>query len=195
MSVLKSLIMMSLALALPAMAAEKALDAVNIKSGIASFQTFSGTLDGSSPIYDRIHGTAVDANCGAPMFDSVNDGMAFDIQCVEVIDTNPIEIILDPRLTNISDTVLTLYCDPFDPLAPSLNVVAFDDDDGMATLSALAVPDNIRLVPGLKYWVVVSTYGAGMHGSYTVQLSDNVFPCGGVASEGTTWGGIKGLFR
>jgi hypothetical protein len=34
-----------------------------------------------------------------------------------------------------------------------------------------------------------------MYGNYTVQLSDNVFPCGGVASEGTTWGGIKGLYR
>jgi len=195
MSILKSLIMVSLALALPAMAAEKALDAVNIKLGTTSFQTFSGTLDGSSPVYDRISSTAVDANCGAPAFDSLNDGMAFDIQCIEVMDTNPIEIILDPGLTSISDTVLTLYCDPFDPLAPSLNVVAFDDDDGVATLSALSVPDNIRLVPGLKYWVVVSTYGAGMYGNYTAQLSDNVFPCGGVANESTTWGGIKGLYR
>lgn len=195
MSILKSFIMVSLALALPAMAAEKALDAANIKSGLTSFQTFSGTLDGSSPVYDRIYGTTVDAHCGAPVFDSVNDSMAFDIQCIEVMDANPIEIILDPGLTSISDTVLTLYCDPFDPLAPSLNVVAFDDDDGMATLSALSVPDNIRLVPGLKYWVVVSTYGAGMHGNYTAQLSDNVFPCGGVSSEATTWGDIKGLYR
>jgi hypothetical protein len=195
MSILKSLIMMSLALALPAAAAEKALDAKNIKSGVTSFQTFSGTLDGSSPIYDRIYGTTVDAACGAQVFDSLNDGMAFDIQCVEVMDTNPIAIILSSDLTTISDTALTLYCDPFDPLAPSLNVVAFDDDDGIATLSALSESDDIRLVPGLKYWVVVSTYGAGMYGNYTVQLSDNVFPCGGVASEGTTWGGIKGLYR
>lgn len=192
---LKSLIIMSLALALPAMAAEKALDTVNIKPGLAGFQTFSGTLDGNSPTYDRIYGTTVDANCGAPVFDSLNNGMAFDIQCVEVMDTNPIEIILAPGLTTISDTALTLYCEPFDPLAPALNVVAFDDDDGMATLSALSVSDDIRLVPGQPYWVVVSTYGAGMHGNYAVQLGDNVFPCGGVAIEGANWGDIKGMYR
>lgn len=195
MNILKSLIMMSLALALPAAAAEKTANAVNVKAALTGFQTFSGTLDGSSPIYDRIHGTTADPGCDAPVLDSLNDGMAFDIQCLEVIDTDPIEIILDPAATDITDTVLTLYCDPFDPQAPSLHVVAFDDDDGMATLSALSASDDIRLVPGLKYWLVVSTYGAGMHGSYTVQLSDNVFPCGGVAIKGATWGDLKGMYR
>lgn len=195
MRTLKSLIMMSLALALPAMAGEKGLDTIDIKPKLASFQTFSGVLDGSSPVYDRIYSTSVDGNCGAPTFDSLNDGMAFDIQCIEVTDTNPIEIVLDPALTGITDTVLTLYCDPFDPLAPSQNVVAFDDDDGMGTLSALSTADDIRLVPGREYWVVISTYGAGMVGAYTVQLSDNVFPCGGVAVEGATWGDLKGMYR
>lgn len=195
MRTLKSLILMSLALALPALAQEKSLDAVNIKAGRSSFQTFSGTLDGNSPVYDRIYGTTADADCGAPVFDSLNNGMAFDIQCVEVIDTHPIAIVLDAGLTSLTDTVLTLYCDPFDPTAPSLNVVAFDDDDGTGTLSALSVSDDIRLVPGREYWVVVSTYGAGMLGGYTVQLGDNVFPCGGVAVQGATWGDLKGMYR
>ena len=107
----------------------------------------------------------------------------------------PVEIIVDPTLTTISDTVLTLYCDPFDPMAPALNVVAYDDDDGMGTLSALTASDDIRLVPGREYWVVVSTYGAGMYGSFTVQLSDNAAPCGGVAVDGATWGDLKGMYR
>jgi hypothetical protein len=189
------MILMSLALALPAMAGEKSLDTVDIKSGPSSFQSISGTLDANSPVYDRIHGTVADSDCGAPVFDSVNNGMAFDIQCVEVTDANPIEIVLDSGQTNISDTVLTLYCDPFDPVAPWLNVVAFDDDDGVGTLSALSAADDIRLVPGREYWIVVSTYGAGMHGSFTVQMSDNVFPCGGVAVDGATWGDLKGMYR
>jgi len=74
----KSLILMSLALALPAMAGEKSLDTVDIKAGPAGFQAISGTLDGSSPVHDRIYGTVADSDCGTPVFDSVNNGMAFD---------------------------------------------------------------------------------------------------------------------
>lgn len=195
MQISKMVILASLALALPALAGEKALDAFDIKPRLTSFQVLAGTLDASSPTYDRIHGTAVNAACGAPALDSLNDGMAFDIFCIEVIDGAPVEIVIDPSQTNVADTVLTLYCDPFDPLAPSLNMVAFDDDDGVGTLSALSAADDIRLVPGREYWVVVSTYGAGMYGSFTVQLSDNAFPCGGVAVEGATWGDVKGLYR
>ncbi len=44
MRTLKTLIMMSLALALPAMAGEKGLDTIDIKPKLASFQTFSGVL-------------------------------------------------------------------------------------------------------------------------------------------------------
>ncbi|MBK7769455.1 MAG: hypothetical protein IPI48_02680 [bacterium] len=185
----------TMSLALPALAQEKSLDSVNIKPGKAGFQMLPGTFDASSPTYDRIYGNDVDAACGAPMLDSANNGMAFDIFCIEVTDSAPVEIIVDPTLTTISDTVLTLYCDPFDPMAPALNVVAYDDDDGMGTLSALTASDDIRLVPGREYWVVVSTYGAGMYGSFTVQLSDNAAPCGGVAVDGATWGDLKGMYR
>ena len=181
--------------ALAAPASEKALDPVDVKPRATSFQVLAGALDGSSPTYDRIYGTTVAGNCAAPVSDSMNDGMSFDLFCVEVIDGSAVEIIIDPALTGISDTVLTLYCDPFDPQAPAQNVVAFDDDDGVGTLSAIAASDDVRLVPGREYWVVVSTYGAGMYGGFTVQLGDNVLPCGGVAIEGATWGGVKGLYR
>lgn len=195
---MRALILMSLAslmLALPAAAKEKALDAVDIKPRTTGFQPLAGTFSASSPTYDRIYGGAADAGCGAPAWDSLNDGTPYDIFCVEVTDTGPIEIIVDPAVTNIADTVLTLYCDPFDPLAPAANVVAFDDDDGVGTLSALSVSDDIHLVPGLSYWIVVSTYGAGMHGFFTVQLGDNILPCGGVGIEATSWGGLKGMYR
>lgn len=185
----------TMGLAQPAVAQEKSLDSVDIKPGLAGFQMLPGALNALSPIYDRIYGSDVDVSCGAPAMDSANNGMAFDIFCIEVTDGEPVEIIVDPALTTISDTVLTLYCDPFDPMAPTLNVVAYDDDDGMGTLSALTASDDIRLVPGREYWVVVSTYGAGMYGSFTVHLSDNAAPCGGVAIDGATWGDLKGMYR
>lgn len=184
-----------LAAAGSAAAGEKALDTVNIKAGPASFQVLAGVLDASSPTWDRIHTAAVDANCGAPALDSANDGMPFDIFCIEVSDTEPVQIVLDADLTSLTDTVLTLYCDPFDPAAPDRNVIAFDDDDGVGTRSALTAADDIRLVPGREYWVVVSTYGAGMYGTFRVQLGDNAFPCGGVAVDGATWGDVKGMYR
>lgn len=189
-------VLLSLSVAVPVLAGdEKSGNDLDIKPGTNSFQALIGLLDASSPTYDRIFATGVAADCGLATADSGNDGMALDIFCIEVSDGEPIEIIVDPAQTNIADTVLTLYCDPFDPLLPGQNVIAYDDDDGIGTLSALTSGDGIRLVPGREYWVVVSTYGAGMYGQFRVSLSDNAFPCGGVAVDGATWGDLKGMYR
>jgi len=156
----------------------------------------SGSLTVMSSTYDRIYNLgAVDAQCGAEAIDSENDGMYYDLYCLQVDDTNPIELVLDAGGTNIADTVLTLYCALFDPLNPELNVVAFDDDSGEATLSALTAAHDIRLDPGQEYWLVISTYGADMTGNYLLQKSSNVYDCGAVANDRASWGSIKGMYR
>jgi hypothetical protein len=40
--------------------------------------------------------------CGAEAFDSANDGMCFDIYCLQVDDNNPIDLILDANGTNMT---------------------------------------------------------------------------------------------
>lgn len=179
-----------------AQAFEKKPDLANAAAGKSLVGSVSGTLTTASATYDRIYNSGeVDAECGAPVLDSANNGMYFDVYCLQVDDHNPIELVLDANGTNITDTVLTIYCTTFDPSRPELNVVAFDDDGGQGTLSAFVPADNIRLFEGQEYWLVISTYGARMTGDYVLQKSSNVFDCGIVANEKASWGSIKGMYR
>ena len=179
----------------PALAKENGPDTVNAEPDKSYSVSFAGVLDAGSGVYDRIYTAEMVPECGAPASDSVNDGMAFDMVCIEVSDQQPIAVIVDPATTNIADTVLTIYCDPFDPLHPEENVVAFDDDDGVSTLSAITEDDGLSLAPGQEYWLVISTYGAGMYGDFAIQTSDNVVGCGGLPLENSNWGTVKSLFR
>ncbi len=178
-----------------ALAEEKAPDTRELAAPTAKSLELplSGSLSATSGAYDRIYTTgSVSLECSAETFDSVNDGSYYDLHCLQVDDYQPIELILDG---DVIDTVMTLYCDPFDPLHPEQNVVAFDDDGGVGTLSAIAMDLNLHLQPGQEYWLVVSSYGASMTGDYTVFSSDNVFDCGTVAEVRTNWGTIKGMYR
>jgi hypothetical protein len=179
-----------------AQAYEKKPDFANAVPSKSLGQSVTGTLSASSATYDRIYNAGeVDAQCGAPALDSANNGMYFDVYCLQVDDHNPIELVLDATGTNLTDTVLTLYCTQFDPARPELNVVAFDDDGGQGTLSAFTAADNIRLFEGQEYWLVISSFGARMTGSYVLQKSSNVFDCGIVANQGSSWGSLKGMYR
>jgi hypothetical protein len=179
-----------------ALAVEKKPDLMNVVAKATLTPPVAGSLTTSSGTYDRIYTSGgVDAQCGAEAFDSANDGMYFDIYCLQVDDNNPIDLILDANGTNIADTVLTLYCSPFNPTQPQLNVVAFDDDSGESTLSAITAAQIVRLVEGQEYWLVISSYGANMTGDYVIQKSSNVYDCGVVTNERATWGAIKGMYR
>jgi hypothetical protein len=179
-----------------ALALEKTPDVINVAAKASFSPPVSGSLSEFSGTYDRIYTQGmIDAQCGAEAFDSINDAMYFDVYCLQVDDDQPIELVLDAAGTNIIDTVLTLYCSPFDPLHPDQNVVAFDDDSGETTLSAITLADNLALVEGQEYWLVISTYGANMTGDYLLQKSSNVYDCGAVANEKASWGAVKGMYR
>ncbi len=179
-----------------ALAVEKTPDILDITARASYNPPASGTLDSNSGTYTGVYTVGLaDGQCGAETIDSSNDGVYYDVYCLQVDDSNPIELVLDPVGTDIMDTVLTLYCSPFDPLHPEENVVAYDDDSGEATLSALTADQNIVLQEGQEYWLVISAYGADMVGDYLVQKSSNVYDCGLVANEETSWGSIKGMYR
>ncbi len=192
-----SLICLALILAAStALAVEKQPDIMNVAAKTTLNPPVAGSLTLASGTYDRIYTSgSIDAQCGAEAFDSANDGMYFDVYCLQVDDANPIDLILDANGTNIIDTVLTLYCSPFNPTQPQLNVVAFDDDSGEGTLSAITAAQNVVLEEGQEYWLVVSSYGANMTGDYVIQKSGNVYDCGVVTNEQATWGAIKGMYR
>jgi hypothetical protein len=74
----------------------------------------------------------------------------------------------------LSDTVITLYCDPFDPMDPLHNIVAYDDDGGDGLYSAFFDTDGATMTAGDPYWLVLSTFSAGDTGDYDICLEGNV---------------------
>ena len=181
-----------------AFAAEKEADTQNAVPTRSTLGVISGALDADSPVYDRIFSGAVSLECASEVSDSSQDGMFFDMFCIEVSSSDPIELIVDPAATLLHDTVMTIYCDPFDPAAPEMNVVSFDDDGGEGLLSAFTADDNITLTPGETYYLVLSNFGSGDDddmGAYAINTSDNVSECGTVATESSSWDSLKASYR
>ena len=89
------------------------------------------------------------------------------------------------------DTVIYLYCDPFDAMNPTVNGVYMDDDDGEGLLSAIFPENGVTLTPGNDYWFVICAYYYTQFGTYTVETSDNVALCGTVGTEDSTWSRLR----
>lgn len=119
----------------------------------------TGTLSASSPHYDRIanNGT-IDLNCNAPSNDPVFDNMPYAAFPIMSATTENFQAQVQSMGTNIADTVLSLYCDAFDPANPANSLIAFNDDFQGDFLSGFAANDNILLQANTRYWLVLSTY-------------------------------------
>ena len=136
--------------------------------GIES-DSYSGSLTAGSPVWDRIFGGAVDPLCNAAMTDSGVDGQYYEVIPIQVTSAEDLEA--EVISFTGGDSVIALYCDPFDPANPLLNVVAYDDDDGVGTLSAFTAADGITLQPGNTYWFVFSTLSSAVMGDFTVNFT------------------------
>jgi len=178
-----------------AWAVEKVPDLLNATPQAGFQSVMQGTLTTSSPTYDRAFGDEISLDCDAPLMDSANDGVYLEIFCIKSTDSNPIELVVDAAGTNITDTVLTIYCRNFDPSNPLGNAIAFDDDGGEGTLSAITRDDGVILAPGLVHWAVLSTYGAAMTGDYLIQAGPNLVTCDAVPTASTSWGALKAAYR
>lgn len=178
-----------------ALAGEKAPDLRDSTTKAGFHSVLQGSLTESSPTFDRAFGHEVSADCNAPFIDSANDGVYLDFFCVKSTDSNPVELVVVSAGTNIIDTVLTLYCQDFDPSNPLGNGVAYDDDGGEGTMSAITREDGVVLTPDRTYWAVLTTYGASMTGSFLIQASPNLVTCDAVPAAASSWGTLKAIYR
>lgn len=144
--------------------------------------TVDGTLDGSSPTFDRrIPDGAVGNACDAQSADSTSDGVPYAAFQLQVAGSSadppvPFEALVQVAGTTLTDSVLYLYCDPFDDQNPDANLVFSDDDDGAGpngALSAITLSDGVMLTGGASYWLVISTFGsaASEWGDFSIALS------------------------
>lgn len=178
-----------------AVAGEKASDFRETTAKVGFHSVLQGSLTENSPTYNRAFGQEISSNCDAPFIDSANDGVYLEYFCVKSTDANPIELVVVSAGTNIIDTVLTLYCQNFDPTNPLGNGVAYDDDGGEGTMSAISREDGVVLIPDRTYWAVLSTYGASMTGSFLIQASPNLVTCDAVPAAASSWGTLKATYR
>jgi len=191
------MVLMMVLAAATAVATEKQPDTSDYVIQNGSRAQITGTLSDASPVWNRAFGSGAPSttDCLFPFTDSSIDGQYYDVFCIESTDENPVEIVVSPDGTTIGDTVLSLYCDPFDPTDPLVNGAYYDDDGGDGLLSAFLPGDNVVLTPGVSYWLVLSTFSAGDSGDFVIDTSDNVMICGGVSVESTDWSSLKGLFE
>ncbi len=151
---------------------------VRLESETASFvdsHERSGSLGPDSTRWNRIEATdpSVDLSCNLPVTDAAADDVAFQAFPIRAsaLANLAVEVVADAQ-TTLTDTVLALYCDPFDPRDPTANLVAIDDDDGDELLSRFHASDGITLAPETPYWLVLTSYDAASNGNYRVRLHD-----------------------
>ena len=180
-------------------AGDKTIDSVDHQMKADSRIQITGSFTEASPVWDRGYGynDPAPTSCDYALTAAYYQGQYYDMFCIESVDQNPVEIVVN-EATTLDDTTLHIYCAEFDPTLPLANCVFFDDDDGAGLFSAITVGDGVILSAGVQYWVVISNYGVGDPGDmgdFVIDTSDNVVVCGGVATEVTDWSAIKGLFK
>ena len=120
----------------------------------------SGSLNGA-PTYDRIFTGDVDPNCNATSTFS-GSGVGVPYAVIEVHTTNPagenMVVSVNDGSTDLVDTVISLYCAPFDPDNADQNLVAYDDDGGTGLFSAITDGDGAFMRSGESYYLVLSIF-------------------------------------
>ena len=189
-------LLLTLAVAGSVVAADmpKDVDTVDYQMENPSRIVIAGELTDTTPTWHRWRPSSyseLGLNCDLVMTSDYSTEPHFDMYCFNVSDSEPVEFVVTDATF---DTVIYIYCDPFDPMDPTVNAVYMDDDDGEGLYSATFAANGVTLTPGLDYWFIICSYSSTI-GTYSVQTSENVALCGGVATESTTWSNLKGLFE
>ena len=195
---MKKVIVVFLALLLTSVAVAadppKDLDRVDYVMDTPSRMVISGELTDDTPTWHRWRPASYEElslDCDLVMTSDYSTEPHFDQYCFNVTTDDPVEFVVDEA---DFDTVIYIYCDPFDPAAATENAVYMDDDDGVGLLSAIFADNGVTLTPGDDYWFIICSYSSTI-GTYSVTTSENVIECDVVGSETSTWSNMKGLYR
>lgn len=120
----------------------------------------TGQITLSSPRFNRVAADAfsISLSCDLPSFDSGNDGTAYEVIPFYSKTGGAFTAYVDPANTTMQDSVLYLYCHPFDPENPGENLIAYNDDFQGTLLSGFGTNLELTLVPEYTYYLVLSTF-------------------------------------
>lgn len=139
----------------------------------AMAQVFTGDTTGS-PTLERPF-----ENGSNPPF-SVSDGdYPYDVLAFTVTVSGSYSLLLE---SSDFDTFLGLYSGNFDPSAPLVNALIYNDDGGAGTNSLI----NYSLNTGTSYFAVVTGFGTDDFGPYTLTIRGPGSAVAGVP-EPSTW--------
>ncbi len=137
-----------------------------------SGEIITGTFDSSSPLWDRIKdsGSSQSVECDAEAFDSWNDEVPYrQFEIMSPVDEEFFAIV-DSKETTV-DTLLALYCNPFDPDNPDNSLIAIDDDGAGYPHPELK---SISLTANTSYFLVITKYSNFQAlGDFSIQLGGN----------------------
>lgn len=132
-------------------------------------ETLIGTFGSESPLWDRIKdsGSTQSVNCDATAPDSWDDDMPYEqFEVISPVAENFSAIV--GSSTTTCDTLLALYCEPFDPSFPEENLIAVDDDGAGYPHPEL---DGLPLTANTSYFLVITKYsGLDPLGGFAIQL-------------------------
>lgn len=150
----------------------------------AEMYEIPGYFDAGSGTWDRRMATAVSAahDCDTASSDSVNNGVRYtQYRIVPNVNGN-LEAAVISSASGL-DTMMALYCEPFDPSAPQDNLLTMDDDGNGYPNPSLTSRD-IELQQGKSYYLVVTSYSnynpgdptgsTPLDGEYTLELADHL---------------------
>ena len=138
--------------------------------------TYIDTLTGADT-YDRIFTSDVNTSCNATStFSGSGVGVPYISIPIHSTTGENIECSLNPGTTTVTDSVISLYCAPFDPLNADQNLVAYDDDGGSGLLSGFVVGDGAFMTANTTYYLVVSTFSPSNvgGGAFTVDFGGDI---------------------
>ena len=137
--------------------------------------TITGTFDNDSATWDRTKSTPATTtpSCSTESEDSYNNNVSYDQFHIKSSVNTILQAIIAETSIPAIDTMMALYCAPFDPQQPGINLVAMDDDGNGYPNAGLSSRD-ITLEGGKSYYLVVTNYSNYvLNGTYSLVLGDN----------------------
>lgn len=131
----------------------------------------SGAIEVTDPIFHRNWGNGYNGSCNH----SANPSRDVYYDVYPIYSSTGENLDISTASTGgSSDCHFTLYCDPFDPAFPLLNMTAIDDDDGPGNMPAFVPGDNYYIAANTQYYLVMTTYSSLATASYDISMGGNL---------------------
>ncbi len=127
---------------------------------------FVGALGSGDPVFNRPLSGNPPTGLSAAGTAVSYDVFPFFVTSADTYTLQTLTAVLAPNTPD--DTFMVLYQTAFNAASPLTNALQADDDAGAGSLSLISRP----LIPGVQYYMVVTSFFNGAFGDYTGSISN-----------------------